>query len=278
MIRNTTIYLLSLISYKLEYILYRTSNPKCLTKKVEIMKLIIALFFGITFMMSGLMLLLQRVLNIDFGIIILPQLSPGISAFIMVKIFKSHKLNIVFLPGKIHFTYYLIAVGLPFFVSTVLYVLYSNLITPISITVHDLQQLGFMLFGILIGAFGEEIGWRGYLQKLLHHRMNGFMGSVIVGVLWALWHIWYYEYGVAYMGFFILSTISYSLVLARILYATQYNVLLAFLFHGAVNIGFFPFREVINDLRLMGINSLLWLVIALAFYFWKSKKTHVESS
>jgi len=38
-----------------------------------------------------------------------------------------------------------------------------------------------------VAAFGEELGWRGYLQKYL-----GFMGfwksSLLIGVIWGVWH------------------------------------------------------------------------------------------
>jgi hypothetical protein len=48
----------------------------------------------------------------------------------------------------------------------------------------------YMLLINLIFAAGEEIGWRGYLLKKLQGRVNNFwLRSVIVGIIWGIWHL-----------------------------------------------------------------------------------------
>ena len=37
-------------------------------------------------------------------------------------------------------------------------------------------------------AFGEEYGWRGYLLPKLSMRFGPLVGSIVVGVVWGLWH------------------------------------------------------------------------------------------
>ena len=41
----------------------------------------------------------------------------------------------------------------------------------------------------LIGGIGEEIGWRGVLQPTFEARYGRFRGTVLVGLVWAYWHL-----------------------------------------------------------------------------------------
>jgi membrane protease YdiL (CAAX protease family) len=45
-----------------------------------------------------------------------------------------------------------------------------------------------LLFG-LIGGLGEELGWRATLQGELERRFGALRGTVIVGAIWAFWHL-----------------------------------------------------------------------------------------
>jgi membrane protease YdiL (CAAX protease family) len=43
-----------------------------------------------------------------------------------------------------------------------------------------------LLFG---GPLGEELGWRGYAMPALAARMNWRAASLIIGLVWGLWHL-----------------------------------------------------------------------------------------
>jgi len=48
------------------------------------------------------------------------------------------------------------------------------------------------VIGVLIrsiGAFGEEVGWRGFLTPRLYKITNLTTTSVIIGIVWTLWHL-----------------------------------------------------------------------------------------
>ncbi|KAB1653277.1 CPBP family intramembrane metalloprotease [Pseudoclavibacter chungangensis] len=51
----------------------------------------------------------------------------------------------------------------------------------------------FALFLVLqlLGALGEEAGWRGYLQPALETRLPRLPATTITGLVWALWHSQY---------------------------------------------------------------------------------------
>lgn len=41
----------------------------------------------------------------------------------------------------------------------------------------------------IVGGIGEEVGWRGVLQPVLERRQGRVRGTVVVGLLWAAWHL-----------------------------------------------------------------------------------------
>lgn len=59
----------------------------------------------------------------------------------------------------------------------------SVLFNPISIIV------GFVYIFFLGGPFQEEWGWRGYALDRLQMRWNAFTSSMILGILWGIWHL-----------------------------------------------------------------------------------------
>jgi uncharacterized protein len=50
-------------------------------------------------------------------------------------------------------------------------------------------QLGSFLPLLFLGPLSEEIGWRGYALPRLQTRWNALTSSLIVGVIWGLWHL-----------------------------------------------------------------------------------------
>jgi membrane protease YdiL (CAAX protease family) len=52
-----------------------------------------------------------------------------------------------------------------------------------------LTQLGSFLPLLILGPLSEEIGWRGYALPRLQTRWNALTSSLIVGLVWALWHL-----------------------------------------------------------------------------------------
>ena len=46
------------------------------------------------------------------------------------------------------------------------------------------------LAGLLVGPWGEELGWRGFAQPHLQPRIGAFAASLVVGTTWSVWHYW----------------------------------------------------------------------------------------
>jgi uncharacterized protein len=52
-----------------------------------------------------------------------------------------------------------------------------------------INQLGSFIPLIVIGPLSEELGWRGYALDRLQTRWNALVSGLVVGVVWAMWHL-----------------------------------------------------------------------------------------
>jgi membrane protease YdiL (CAAX protease family) len=143
-----------------------------------------------------------------------------------------------------------------------------------------------MLVASIIGiifAFGEELGWRGFLQNKLFTKMKMPPGVIILGLIWGFWHL-----PVNLMGYqpsanpqlsafvlFPLFTICFSVILAWFYIKSKSIFLVSFL-HSANNTINAPLVEKtlvpIGNPIYRDLTSLAsWLIIAL-FFFWLLRK------
>jgi membrane protease YdiL (CAAX protease family) len=87
--------------------------------------------------------------------------------------------------------YWLAAIGIPallWIVPAILDLAFGNLHIPKTLTASQIGWLFQLLVVVLIPAFGEEIGWRGYLLPRLVRAMSPMKAVVCHGVIWYLWH------------------------------------------------------------------------------------------
>lgn len=72
-------------------------------------------------------------------------------------------------------------------------------------------QLGTALPLIVLGPLSEELGWRGYALDRLQTKMNPLFSGLVVGVVWAVWHLPLFSMvgssqaalGIPFPGFFV---------------------------------------------------------------------------
>jgi membrane protease YdiL (CAAX protease family) len=55
--------------------------------------------------------------------------------------------------------------------------------------VQPLGILPFAIFTFFFGPFPEELGWRGYALDRMQIKWSALGSSLILGVVWALWHL-----------------------------------------------------------------------------------------
>jgi membrane protease YdiL (CAAX protease family) len=91
-------------------------------------------------------------------------------------------------------------------------------------------------------ALVEEVGWRGYAQPRLQGHTGALVASVVVGLLWAMWHLpqwWVPETGQAAkwpFGIFAAGTVAQAVALAWLYNRAGGSVLPAALAHAAINL------------------------------------------
>jgi membrane protease YdiL (CAAX protease family) len=49
--------------------------------------------------------------------------------------------------------------------------------------------LPYLAVNLVAGPLAEEFGWRGHLQPVLRRRLGPAVTAVVVGGVWALWHV-----------------------------------------------------------------------------------------
>ena len=129
--------------------------------------------------------------------------------------------------------------------------------------------LPFAVFILLFGPLPEELGWRGYGLDSLQVRWNGLTSSLVLGAVWALWHLPLFfmvgtfqhdEVGFGTPGFwsFCLGTTISSVLFTWIYNNTNRSTLSAILFHFSINFS----GEFLTPTEQARFYQLLLLIIA----------------
>lgn len=100
--------------------------------------------------------------------------------------------------------------------------------------------LSTLLLVTLLGGGQEEFGWRGYALDRIRLRYNAVTASLILGVLWACWHLPLWLMPGTSMGFtpfgpFVLALLGLSVILTWIYANTGGSILAVMLAHGLMN-------------------------------------------
>jgi len=129
-----------------------------------------------------------------------------------------------------------------------------------------------------IGGGLEEIGWRGILQPDLEKKMPFLPATVIVALIWAVWHLplWFivgtYQSTIGF-GMFAVSVFGLAFSLAAIRKITN-SVFLCIVFHASVNsfMAVFMFDQGLSTLPTI----LAEIGVSLILVSWWSKRNQKE--
>ncbi len=145
-----------------------------------------------------------------------------------------------------------------------------------------LLKLTVNMLILFVFTFGEEFGWRGYLQPRMERRFGTRLGIVLVGVVWGFWHAGMHAQGVMMpegidplLGTLVLNP--FYLIGLGIFYGWLYlrtgSVWVVVLAHSAQNklpmlvITFLDAGET-TDLVALSSLAATWAVVGLALLPW----------
>jgi membrane protease YdiL (CAAX protease family) len=164
---------------------------------------------------------------------------------------------------RVGLRWYVVALGLPALLSLAAVGLSLLFGAPADVQFSQLSPLTSILFILVIG---EELGWRGYALPRLQARYGGLGASLILGILWAAWHVpnqfipglEFYGYG---FGAFVLYVVPMTVLFTWLANQTRGSVLLAWLFHGAINT-LIVVNSVVDIVQRWWLNAAVYGVVA----------------
>ena len=128
-----------------------------------------------------------------------------------------------------------------------------NLFSPLSaINILPISAGGLIanIIFLAIAALGEEIGWRGVALPALQKKYTPFTSSLILGLLWATWHIPFWlvigtltQFGLLYFLMNFLFIVPTTFFITWFFNRTSGSLLLPVIFHvvfNVVNVAIFP--------------------------------------
>jgi membrane protease YdiL (CAAX protease family) len=218
----------------------------------------------LVFVYTIVLAIIQQVTNIDFEKITLPQIGPALAFFTIIILFRNLFIPIKININKIILLRILFSIIIPLALFTITYYIGKLMAIDMQINRNIFSTIHVMILGIIIGGIGEEIGWRSFFQPSLEHKYSVLISSIIVGLIWGLWHIGHYKNGLLFMVGFLIFTISASVIIVYLLKHTQNNLIISSLFHISINIGFIMFfSNNQTNTKLFLINGIIWLIPAI---------------
>lgn len=192
---------------------------------------------------------------------------------------------------RIKAKYYVLAIFIPLLITVGTHYLVNltgidslpNTFFPENMPVSPVVIVIPYFFMMLIALGGqEEFGWRAYAQKPLQQKLGVFRGSLVLGVIWGLWHLplWFMgDPNHQYYSFFAfwLQIISLAVIIGWFYNASGEKVAIAWMVH-AVSNTVVPFFPVMHMAKVQQPGYWMWAVfyalaaLGLTLWSWRVDK------
>jgi membrane protease YdiL (CAAX protease family) len=132
----------------------------------------------------------------------------------------------------------------------------------------------FLVFFIM--ALGEEVGWMGYAFEPMQEQWNTFKATLVLGLIWAIWHVPFYIFMMTDPVFIVaqvLCLLGLRFLLIWIFNNTGKSVFAAILFHAVYNAtnGVLPNYQVSPPLGVVITSSFVLIAAIVVTFLWGPK-------
>lgn len=121
---------------------------------------------------------------------------------------------------------------------------------------------------VILSNTGEEIGWRGFALPHLQKRYNALLATLIVGLLWSLWHLPLVFLTGNSMAqsplIWFISIVAGAFIYTWLYNSTQGSILLAAIFHVSENI-FGAFIPGVSPIAYALVNCVVAIILIAVF-------------
>lgn len=133
---------------------------------------------------------------------------------------------------------------------------------------------------MLIGCAAEEIGWRGFLLPELQKRHTPFLSSIILGLLWGVWHL-NFTGGLAGFLLYTVTIVEMSILMTWLYNRTNGNLVLMILWHLTFNISSHFFLWNRFGIKMFMVESIVFglaCILILSVERYRESLKHRRSS
>lgn len=207
------------------------------------------LCFVITWGLAGLYFAFPSFLTHIFGqmsiqnpVFILAVWAPTLSAFIITAVTEG-KVGVIrllrrFLPGPAKFSWYLLVILAIPACSILINLATRSTIGLFTISINAL--LTFLFVNLITGPLGEEFGWRGFALPRLLQIHSPLVASLILGIIWALWHLPSFfvsgiPIGSIQLPLLFLAALSLSIIITWVYFHVKGRIFFSFFLHYTFN-------------------------------------------
>ncbi|MCO5252119.1 MAG: CPBP family intramembrane metalloprotease [Candidatus Kapabacteria bacterium] len=193
---------------------------------------------------------------------------PNIAAFLVLAIVLKRNGGITeLLKGWLKFkvsAFWYIVTTFPLILAAMSIFIYKLLfgVAPVNDIMYDpVGLIALMIMITITGAMGEELGWRGFALPRLQSRTSALRASILLGLIWVLWHspLWFAGIGfeeIPFLAYAIIG-VSFTVLVTWACNNSRGSLLIASLFHLTLNVS-------VNIIENKALYILAFLFMALA--------------